>query len=276
MSQALVLDQNQIWTSRRQYEVSYPDEGSSNCFAVEEQSFWFAHRNQVIAQALGRFPMPPGHSTFADIGGGNGFQVKYLSEQWPALRFVLVEPSYTGCLNARRRGCEHVYNLAFEEFPFQQFAVGGAGLFDVLEHIAEDVGFLSRLGAHLPQGARVYLTVPAFNSLWSHTDEYGGHVRRYTLASLRQVAQSAGLQWVHGSYFFSYLFPLTWASRRLPYLLNPRLNEAELLARESQQHQPGGLVGKALNLMGRSELAWLAKRRLPLGASCVAVLQVKK
>jgi hypothetical protein len=47
------------WSSRKVSGVSYPDDGNSLCFLVEDSSFWFEHRNQCILQAIRQFP-PPG------------------------------------------------------------------------------------------------------------------------------------------------------------------------------------------------------------------------
>lgn len=36
--------------------IFYPAGDTGSCFGVEESSFWFAHRNDVIAAAVKRFP----------------------------------------------------------------------------------------------------------------------------------------------------------------------------------------------------------------------------
>ncbi len=45
--------------------------------------------------------------------------------------------------------------------------IGAIGLFDVLEHIENEAGFLKQLREVLKTGGRLYLTVPAFRWLWS-------------------------------------------------------------------------------------------------------------
>jgi hypothetical protein len=44
--------------------------GDSDCFALEDSSFWFAHRNACLLAVLRQFPTI---GPFFDVGGGNGF-----------------------------------------------------------------------------------------------------------------------------------------------------------------------------------------------------------
>ena len=36
--------------------ISYPEEGNKACFEVEDQSFWFRHRNGCIRELVRNFP----------------------------------------------------------------------------------------------------------------------------------------------------------------------------------------------------------------------------
>ena len=69
--------------------------------------------------------------------------------------------------------------MTFEDFDFNLYNINGIGLFDVLEHIENDKEFLSKLLNKLKKGARIYITVPAHNFLWSEIDRHGGHFRRH-------------------------------------------------------------------------------------------------
>ena len=37
-------------------EISYPQEGNEACFQIEDQSFWFRHRNDCIRELVRNFP----------------------------------------------------------------------------------------------------------------------------------------------------------------------------------------------------------------------------
>lgn len=53
-------------------------------------------------------------------------------------------------------------------------------LCDVLEHIEDDIGFLSWLIGTMKPHSHLLMTVPADPRLWSPHDEVYGHYRRYT------------------------------------------------------------------------------------------------
>jgi hypothetical protein len=64
----LVLNENGIWTALGNEKVSYPEEGNDACFEVEDQSFWFRHRNACIVEMVRNFP-PEGRGPIFDVGG---------------------------------------------------------------------------------------------------------------------------------------------------------------------------------------------------------------
>ena len=61
--------QGGIWYASKTDKVSYPAEGNEQCFGIEDNSFWFRHRNSCILELVKRFP-PPGKGPIFDVGGG--------------------------------------------------------------------------------------------------------------------------------------------------------------------------------------------------------------
>lgn len=264
------LDRNTdgIWVSRGQTQISYPEEGNANCLALENDSFWFAHRSRCIIAALRRFP-PAG--TFFDVGGGNGYVAA--SVQQAGFPVALVEPGWQGVLNARVRGVKTLVSSTLEDAGFYPGVLPAVGLFDVLEHIQSDVEFLLAVHHLLTPDGRAYLTVPAYPGLWSADDDYAGHHRRYTLASLRQTLQAAGFRIAFASYFFFMLPPPIFIFRSIPTRLGMRNQEAWNSYRQEHQQQPG-LVGSVLARMLDWEYRRLAGgKALPFGGSLLAVAE---
>jgi SAM-dependent methyltransferase len=74
-------------------------------------------------------------------------------------------------------------------------------LLDVLEHIEDDVGFLTRLRATLRPGGRIILKVPAYQWLFCGMDAAIGHYRRYDRTSLRETLRAGGFDVVEQRYF---------------------------------------------------------------------------
>ena len=77
--------------------------------------------------------------------------------------------------------------------------------FDVLEHIADDAGFLRDLHRVLRDNGHVLVTVPAYQFLWSDLDRLLGHVRRYNKRDLVRCFEEAGFTVSVASYFNSFL-----------------------------------------------------------------------
>ncbi len=255
-----------LWRAAAATPVSYPDDGNRECFEIEDGSYWFRHRNEVLALVLERFP-PPG--ALFDVGGGNGFVARGLAERGHAV--VVVEPGADGVRNALARGLDPVIHATFEDAGFLEASLPAVGLFDVVEHIRDDVGFLALVRSRLRAAGRAYLSVPAHAWLWSREDETAGHFRRYSRHSLAAALSRAGLELEYATHFFR---PLV-----LPILLLRSLPSRCLPARGSDpervraQHRLGtGIAGRWLDGALRAELGALSRGAVRgRGASLVAV-----
>lgn len=264
----LELDPQGYWYARNQPALSYPEDGNESCFTFEDDSFWFRHRNDVIRCLVEQYP--PGGLIF-DVGGGNGYVSAGLERA--GFPTVVVEPGRSGAENACRRGLRSVVNATLEAAQFASAVADAVGLFDVLEHIEDEADFLASIRQLLKPGGRIYLTVPAFQMLWSNEDTLAGHFRRYTRASLTRVLQAAGFQVEFATYFFCVLpFPVFFL-RSIPSRLGWRKDPS--LRRSRQEHVRRGFVGQVLDRVWSGELAWLKRRRwIPLGGSCFAVARL--
>lgn len=266
----LVLDPKGFWIAAQDQALSYPEEGNSLCFSLEEDSFWFRHRNEVILSTLRR--LPPG-GTFFDIGGGNGFVACALEKA--GFPTVLVEPGRAGAENAKRRGLSQVICATTDTAGFAPRSMDAIGLFDVVEHIEADAGFLTGMRKLLRPGGRIYITVPAFQMLWSSEDKFAGHFRRYTRGSLARVLRGAGFEVEYTTCFFWFLPMPVFLMRSIPSRLGMRGKPTAQSARKEHTAGGGGISGKMVGAALNAELNWLRKgRALPIGGSCLAVARV--
>ena len=91
---------------------------------------------------------------------------------------------------------------------------------DVLEHIRDDYFALKEWKKVLSPNGIILISVPAFQHLWSHHDEFLGHYRRYNKKDLYNLARSVGLQEIKINYIFSYVYPAVFILRKfLPKIL---------------------------------------------------------
>lgn len=255
-----------VWVADSLGAVSYPEDGNSLCYAIEDDSFWFLHRNDCILEAVQLFP--PGGTIF-DIGGGNGYVTRAL--QQAGRDVVLVEPGPIGVQNALQRGVRQVVRGTLDNVGFLPETVPAMGMFDVLEHIENDEAFLRNAYRYLIDEGRIYLTVPAFEWLWSNEDETAGHFRRYSRSSLSQTLDRAGFDVTYATYFFHFLPIPACLLRVLPYRLGLRA-DAPTIESARAEHTLGSFATAVLGPLMRRELRWIRRGgRLPFGGSCLAV-----
>ena len=188
------------WASSTVSDVSYPEEGNALCFSVEESSFWFEHRNRCILEAVRRFP-PAG--AFFDVGGGNGCVAFALQQS--GLQVVLVEPGLSGVRNAVKRGIRQVVRSTLEDAGVLPGTLPAVGLFDVIEHIEDAGEFLKAANRLMTSGGRIYVTVPAYQWLWSGEDKLAGHWRRYNLQAIVELLRNCGFALDFATYIFWFL-----------------------------------------------------------------------
>jgi SAM-dependent methyltransferase len=256
-----------IWFTQEKSEVSYPARGNAACLAVEDQSFWFRHRNRCIISLVRRFA-PDG--AFLDIGGGNGFVSKGLVEAGFAC--ALVEPGINGALAARERGVEHVICARLEDAGLKPASFAAAGLFDVLEHVEDETGFLALVHTALKPGGWLFLTVPAYQFLFSIDDTKAGHFRRYTLSTLARALAESGFQLEFATYIFAPLPPLIFLLRTVPSSLGMRRDTDS--ERDLAEHAPRGLGASLIDRLLDAEFKRIeAGRAIPFGGSCLMAVK---
>lgn len=242
--------------------VSYPAHRHEACFALDRRSFWYQHRNRCIDKLLERYP-PNG--PIYDIGGGNGVVSEFLQQRGHQVR--LIEPLWEGVWNAKRRGVRAVLCGTIDPPGFRCEPSMAAGLFDVLEHIEDDLGFLESLRALLPVGARIFLTVPARSSLFSDRDRAVGHFRRYDARSLVALLERSGFRVDYHTYLFSLLFPVLSGLNKIGRM-RPRQSE-----QPRRSPDTGHLAGRPyLSAALRRALSFESRavgkgRTIPIGTS---------
>jgi SAM-dependent methyltransferase len=178
---------------------------------IEVTNFSFRARNDLIQWALRNYF--PDAGSFFEIGCGTGFVLKGIRDALPHLRLAGSEVFADGLVFARERlpGVD-LYQMDARQIPFEcEFDIIGA--FDVLEHIAEDDVVLSQMFRATKPSGGLLVTVPQHRFLWSASDQYAMHQRRYNRAELSRKVERAGFQVERITSFISLLLPLMIWSR---------------------------------------------------------------
>lgn len=267
-----LVEKDGILFSKRESKISYPEVGNESCFQIEENSFWFNHRNNCIAEGVLRYCS---NSVFFDIGGGNGFVAGGLEKK--GISTVLVEPGIQGCLNAKKRNLKNIVCSTLENASFKNNTIPAIGLFDVVEHIDNDVEFLTNVHKLLIENGLVFITVPAYKTLWSNEDVEAGHFRRYTKSELKNKLMSIGFKVEYSTYIFSVLVVAVFLFRALPCKLGLNKKSNNLDKHKKDHESKKGFIDKVLNLIWKFELNKIKTgKELPLGGSCFLIARKTK
>jgi len=178
-------------------------------YEIEDRHWWFVGRRAIVASLLAA-ALPPNNAgkddrhserRILDVGCGTGGMLPVLSRFG---RVTGIDSEPLALEYCRKRGITDVHLQ--ESFTAAE-AFDVVTLFDVLEHVPDEAGFLEHVLKFLKPGGLFMVTVPAFQFLWSRHDDLNRHQRRYTRGRLLQVLEKAGLSIERASYFNMFLFP---------------------------------------------------------------------
>ena len=250
-------------------QASFDPQYFEKLFSIEDRHFWFRARRRVIASMLKPIvaDFPAGYRVL-EIGCGGGNLLPMLQKVCVHGHVIGVDLYHDALKLARRRTDVPLVRADIEQLPFvEPFEV--IGLFDVIEHLPNDVAMLTRIRDMLRPGGRAVMTVPAYQALWSYFDRAAHHQRRYSPRSLRQSIVDAGLEVEFLSPFMTWLFPLMYASRRMR-ADRPDVDSHHDRAAEDLRIRPG--INAILRVALSWEPLWLGWRLpLPIGTSLIAV-----
>jgi SAM-dependent methyltransferase len=149
-----------------------------------------------------------------DVGAGSGVFSRQLTEIGFCSKATCVDPNYT---EEKTEICNgKAINFVREAKDVDPELIL---MMDVLEHVSDDVDLLKSYTEKLAAGGHVFITVPAFEFMWSGHDVFLGHYRRYTIERVEELARKAGLVPIRSRYFFGSLFPAIAAVRITQKLL---------------------------------------------------------
>jgi SAM-dependent methyltransferase len=145
-------------------------------FYLEEKHFWFQSRNKLISWAFENHFREA--SNFFEIGCGNGFVLNHFESKFPDIVVGGSDIFVEGLMFARNRlSRATLIQMDIRSIPFEdEFDV--VGMFDVLEHIADDESALQQVYKTVKSRGGLIITVPQHPTLWSATDAVGFHKRR--------------------------------------------------------------------------------------------------
>lgn len=221
-----------------------------------ERHWWWRAREALLLGEIERHAPPGGWGRILDVGCGDGLFFDRLA------RFGVVqgvEADATLVLEgSRHRAAIHIGPFDESFRPDARF--GLILMLDVLEHFEDPIRALERARELLAPGGRLLITVPAFNSLWTHHDDLNNHLVRYRKGTLAEAVAAAGLTVQSSRYFMHWLVPVKLALRLLEHMGR----------RPRPPRVPPPWLNGLFFRVSRVEQSVLGSQGLPVGSSLLA------
>jgi len=237
-----------------------------NLFEENENThWWFIGRRRVIFSFINRIISGQHRVNILDVGCGTGHILKKLDQYGAAIG---IDSSKIAVTCSENRGCRDVRLTGEDRIPFPDSNFDFLFSLDVIEHINNDLMALNEYRRVLKPGGVLFLTVPAFNWIWSCHDDLNQHKRRYTRKLINDCLRQSGFQVERSSYFSTFLFPLI-ASTRI--LLRQIDKIYPLKKRTLDFHIPAWPFNGIFSNIFSSERRWLKYANLPFGSSILTI-----
>lgn len=240
---------------------------------LDQQHWWFIGRRAVVLGLLERALAGRRPARALDLGCGPGGFLPGLAQRCEHL--VAADSDFQSLVTlAPRESASSAPNrvlLGAQALPFAGGSFELVCLFDVIEHLDDDLGVLREVHRILAPGGLVALSVPAYPWLFSNNDRVAMHRRRYTRATLAGALGEAGFELVRNTHTNVLLAPLI-----LPWTLVTKAIEATPLARKDSQRTNLSWplprwAHAALARIFASELLFTKHFNAPFGHSIVAI-----
>ncbi|MFN4083935.1 MAG: class I SAM-dependent methyltransferase [Bacteroidia bacterium] len=235
-------------------------------FTLERSNWWFKARLAILKNQLEKIAKGKNNLKILNIGAATGATSEML-EAFGTVKSIEYDKECFEFVKEKlnidiEQGS--ILDLNFEENTFDIVCA-----FDVIEHVHDDEKAAYEMRRVCKKNGYIFVTVPAFMSLWGPHDVVNHHYRRYKIKRLKHIfSLNSRLEFV--SYFNTLLFIPIFMVRFLSNLT------PWLLKREGSGSDFGMFKSAWLNVLFYTifilEKPILSKRiRLPFGVSAMII-----
>jgi SAM-dependent methyltransferase len=219
---------------------------------AESSHWWFTGRRHILEDIIKGLHLS-GNPEILEIGSGTGGNLKMLSQFGKVIAVEMNDDARDLSEQIPDISCEIQAGYAPNNLGLGSRKFDLICLFDVLEHIDQDIETLNIVKSLLAPGGTVIITVPAY--------------RRYERAELEDKLVNAGYIVKKLSFMNMFLLPLAVLARVVDKIRKPKS--------ATGTKSPHPAVNNTLRMIFSSEKSLLQKMDIPFGLSLVAIVQAK-
>ena len=239
----------------------------SEYFQFERNHWWFRIRERIIISQLQKVTVDSNDLKILNIGVATGRSTEALS---PFGEVTSLEYDKDCCAFLKEELGFEVINGSITELPFNLESFDLVCAFDVIEHVENHDLAVKEMERVCKKNGIIFITVPAFMSLWSHHDIINQHFRRYKSNSLLSLFNLSSLQLIHKTYFNTFLFiPIIifrTFSRIVPQKMLRRNSGSDFNIKGQTK-----ILNTILERIFRLEIALLKLFQFPFGVSLLGI-----
>lgn len=197
--------------------------------ATDKRHPWETARFDFFIKKMSQYIDFNGAITIMDVGCGDAYFIATLKKQFPNINCMGVDINFTEEIKNTLKSTYSDVNLSLystvQEAKSHHEKVDLILLMDVIEHIEDDISFLQQEIAPVMEADNCYtfITVPAYQALFTNHDVFLGHYRRYNNSLLHINVLKAGLKQLEIGYFFTSLIGLRIVEKIMD-TINPKRN----------------------------------------------------
>jgi len=234
---------------------------------IESRLWWFRGRRAIISTVLDSFSLNK-NAKILEVGCGTGGNLEMLGNYGIVSAFEMNEVAHKIAIKKSKGRHDVRVGTCPNSIPFENKEFDLICMFDVLEHIPNDLDTLCQLKNYLGPNGLLFITVPAYQMLYGQHDIYLHHERRYSKSQLFRLIDRAGFEPVKITYFNTFLFPLALLIRIKNKLLKNSLSSGTGI--------PNVIINNIFEYLFSLEKHLLKRYNLPFGLSLLGVFYEKK
>jgi len=165
------------------------EETHTHEWGTQPEMFGPRHEHRLLMIERAVESVPPG-SRVLDAAVGLGQLARLLARH--SYRVVGVDNSFEAARYVRKNAGLPAVVGDLTRMPFRSGVFDAATSGETLEHLDDDRGAANEIGRVVRSGGTAVATVPAMQMLWTASDDYYEHRRRYSRRALVDLFRGAG------------------------------------------------------------------------------------